>query len=112
MTEPIWQIPPAPEPRAMLFLGGPWDGQVRAMESIPHTLKVPEVDTFRLFSLAQEEPVRVEEATISVTLYRHDRLALFGAILSAYVDEDLTPSERDARAREWLLSPLAKGLLS
>lgn len=103
---------PTPEARSFLFLGGPWDGQVRALqgEHVGRPVAVAETESIRAWQ--DGEPVRLVPVEIRKRYYRHERIALFGALLSVYVDEALTPPERDERAREWLLSPLAKGFLS
>jgi hypothetical protein len=99
---------------ARLFLGGPLDGQVREIPDdrlgAPIDVPVLDEDVVSLFRAGSDVPVR-EVATRRVT-YDVARLALFGRILPVYADIRLDRHERDQRAAEWLLSPLAKGLLS
>lgn len=97
---------------ARLFLGGPLDGQVRDVEpsrvGAPIAVVEPIEDPFAAFRRA-DDPAR--SIPTAKRFYHYERLGLFGALLAVYVFEGMTPPERDARAREHLLSPLAKGFL-
>lgn len=94
------------------FVGGPLDGQVRAVEHGATFVHAATYDgTEDLFRAGDVEPFRTIPSVRKVTYLRHD-VALFGRTVTAYAPTGLRREEREALIREAMLSPLAKGLLS
>lgn len=93
----------------VLFVGGPLDGQVHAVEDGTRYVSAAEPVTEQLFAWDDPTPIH-EIVTIRRVHYLRAPARAFGVRLGVFVLDGLPEDEAERLAADHLLSPLAKGV--